>query len=87
MGNTTSIKLVKPPRTDRARWMVYAINVLMIWLCQDCLELTPSELNGVREISKFTRFIYAEPWFRSPFFQDVAFMDLHMMKNLDSFEK
>ena len=67
VGIKDSIKLKKPPRTDKARWMAFLINILLVWLLQDYLTLTAEELAGAFEISRYAVYIYSEAWFRSPF--------------------
>ena len=79
--------ICRPPRTDKARWMAYAINILLVWLFQNLLELTPQELSGTKEMAKYTTFLYAEQWFRSSFFVDAAWLDLMMMRNLNEYER
>ena len=86
-GIKDSIKLKKPPRTDKARWMAFLINILLVWLLQDYLTLTAEELAGAFEISRYAVYIYSEAWFHSPFLSDAAFLDLHMSKCLDAYEK
>ena len=87
VGIKDSVKLKKPPRTDKARWMAFLINILLVWLLQDYLTLTAEELAGAFEISRYAAFIYSEAWFCSPFLCDAAFLDLHMLKCLDAYEK
>ena len=79
------VKLIKPPRTDKNRWMAYAINMLLVWLLQDYLELTAAQLEGAREISRYIVFHYAECWFKSTFFTEAALLNIHTFKCLDLF--
>ncbi len=67
--------------------MGYGENNLLAWLLQNLLDLSREELGGSFEVSRFTVFLYPEPWFRSPFIVDAAYLDLHTFKNLDEFEK
>ena len=84
-GLVNSVRLMKPPRTDRARWMAYAINILLLWLLQDMVKLTPAELRGIKEMARYTVFVYFESWFRSPFITDAALLDLRTFKLLDEY--
>ena len=67
--------------------MAFLINILLVWLLQDYLTLTAEELAGAFEISRYAAYIYAEAWFHSPFLTDAVFLNLHMSKCLDAYEK
>lgn len=86
-GITSSTRLSPPPGTDRARWMAYIINCLIILHLQDRLKLTPQQREAVYEVSVFGVFFYAELWFRAPFVTDSAPLDLHLWKMLPKYEK
>ena len=81
------MKLRKPPWTDKARWMGYAINVLLAWLLQDQIEIPEDQLNAVFEVVRFISYIYVIPWFRSPFVVDAAKIELDMLKCLEKYER
>ena len=67
--------------------MSYSINCLILWLLQDKVALTEEELAAVKELSRFIVFLYSELWFRSSFVTDSAPLDVHFLKQLDSYEK
>ena len=67
--------------------MAYAINIILLWLLQDLVSLTPSELRGIKELARYSVFVYFDSWFRSPIFTDAALLDLRTYKLLDEYEK
>ena len=86
-GLTSKVKLRTPPRTDKSRWMAYAINILLVWLLQNHLVLSTTELEGAMEVGRFTVFVYFDCWFRSPFIVDAAYLDLRTFNLLHQYQK
>ena len=67
--------------------MVYAINIILIWLLQNLLYLTVAERKGAFEMARFTIFLYVQPWLHTAFVADAAPLDLRTFKLLDVYEK
>ena len=67
--------------------MGYAINIILAWLLQDQIDIPAEHLDSVFEVTRFVAFIYAIPWFRSPFVADAAFLELEMFKSLGKYQR
>ena len=80
-----SVTFRAPGPMHQARWMARAIYSLKIWLFRSQFKLTARESQGLRDLNIFITKIYVKFLFLTPVASKVAWNDLKLLQQLQSF--
>lgn len=71
----------------RARWMMFAIYSLKMWLFQKEFPMTVAEKKGIKQVCLYVFMVHAKSWFTAPLPLSAARHDLELLRTLQTYSK
>lgn len=76
------VKFRYPGALSRARWMMYLIYGLKVWMFRNQFSLTKEEETGLRQLCLFCFCVYVERWYTCPLAISAPNQDLTLFHEL-----